>query len=370
MERGELVPDDMTIADAPRSARPARRAARRDPRRLPADARPRRRRSTTPSRAAGRSVDAALSSTFPPRSSSRRLRGRWICRARGPRLQQRHEPAAGRRASATSTARRSSSGADDVPRRRPGPARRRSSPRSHEVVDHYRDARRPAARSTAASRSRTSARDLLAAPCRRRLPAAGLSMVTRKSRREIEQDAPRRPDRRRGPRARRVRAASPACPPAISIGSPRSTSATPARCRRSRATATAPPVPGQLCISIDDEVVHGIPGERTIRDGPGRVVDAGAISTAGTATRARTFVVGEPAAAGSARARRHDPRGDDGRHRRGGARAPTSATSPRPSRTSRRRTATASSASTSATASGPRCTRSRRSPTTGPASRA
>ena len=31
------------------------------------------------------------------------------------------------------------------------------------------------------------------------------------------------------------------------------------------------PFPASICISIDDEIVHGIPGERTIRAGHGRL---------------------------------------------------------------------------------------------------
>jgi len=50
--------------------------------------------------------------------------------------------------------------------------------------------------------------------------------------------------------------------------------------------------PATLCISIDDEVVHGIPGRRTIRDGQVVSVDAGAIVDGWHADGARTFVVG------------------------------------------------------------------------------
>src|SRR5919106_6326266 len=35
--------------------------------------------------------------------------------------------------------------------------------------------------------------------------------------------------------------------------------------------------PASLCISLDDEVVHGIPGERTIKAGQVVSIDAGAI---------------------------------------------------------------------------------------------
>ena len=54
------------------------------------------------------------------------------------------------------------------------------------------------------------------------------------------------------------------------------------------------PFPGSLCISIDDEIVHGIPGERTIRDGQVVSIDAGAIVEGWHGDAARTFYVGEP----------------------------------------------------------------------------
>jgi methionyl aminopeptidase len=57
------------------------------------------------------------------------------------------------------------------------------------------------------------------------------------------------------------------------------------------------PFPGSLCISIDDEIVHGIPGERTIREGQVVSVDAGAIVDGWHGDAARTFFVGEPPAA-------------------------------------------------------------------------
>jgi methionyl aminopeptidase len=50
--------------------------------------------------------------------------------------------------------------------------------------------------------------------------------------------------------------------------------------------------PGSLCISIDDEVVHGIPGEREIRDGQVVGIDAGAILDGWHGDAARTFIVG------------------------------------------------------------------------------
>jgi methionyl aminopeptidase len=51
--------------------------------------------------------------------------------------------------------------------------------------------------------------------------------------------------------------------------------------------------PASTCISIDSEVVHGIPGERTIRDGSIVSVDVGAIHDGWHGDGARTFVVGE-----------------------------------------------------------------------------
>lgn len=54
------------------------------------------------------------------------------------------------------------------------------------------------------------------------------------------------------------------------------------------------PFPGSLCISLDDEVVHGIPGERQIRDGQIVSIDAGAIYDGWHGDGARTFLVGEP----------------------------------------------------------------------------
>ena len=52
--------------------------------------------------------------------------------------------------------------------------------------------------------------------------------------------------------------------------------------------------PGSICISIDHEVVHGIPGDRIIKTGQIVSVDAGAILDGWHGDAARTFVVGEP----------------------------------------------------------------------------
>jgi methionyl aminopeptidase len=54
------------------------------------------------------------------------------------------------------------------------------------------------------------------------------------------------------------------------------------------------PFPASVCISIDDEIVHGIPGERVIREGQVVSIDAGAIVDGWHGDGARTFYVGEP----------------------------------------------------------------------------
>ena len=131
----------------------------------------------------------------------------------------------------------------------------------------------------------------------------------------------------------------------------------------------APGVPGSSCISIDDEVVHGIPGERRDPRRPDRVGRrrrdrrrlarrrrADVRRRARSRRRSRELVDATRLAmmAGIARGRagrahRRHLGGDRGRRRR--------------RRLRHRR------ASSSATASARRCTRSRRSRTTGPASR-
>ena len=53
------------------------------------------------------------------------------------------------------------------------------------------------------------------------------------------------------------------------------------------------PFPASVCISLDQEIVHGIPGERTIRDGQIVSVDAGAILDGWHGDAARTFYIGD-----------------------------------------------------------------------------
>ena len=52
--------------------------------------------------------------------------------------------------------------------------------------------------------------------------------------------------------------------------------------------------PASICISIDDEVVHGIPGDRVVEEGQVVSVDAGAIWQGYHGDGARTFFVGAP----------------------------------------------------------------------------
>ena len=56
------------------------------------------------------------------------------------------------------------------------------------------------------------------------------------------------------------------------------------------------PFPASVCVSIDEEIVHGIPGDRKIRDGQIVSIDAGAIVEGWHGDGARTFYVGEPPA--------------------------------------------------------------------------
>jgi methionyl aminopeptidase len=51
--------------------------------------------------------------------------------------------------------------------------------------------------------------------------------------------------------------------------------------------------PSSICISVDREVVHGIPGDRVIRDGQVVSIDAGAIVDGYHGDAARTFIVGD-----------------------------------------------------------------------------
>ena len=51
--------------------------------------------------------------------------------------------------------------------------------------------------------------------------------------------------------------------------------------------------PATLCVSIDDEVVHGIPGERQLQDGQILSIDVGALRDGWYGDSARTIPIGE-----------------------------------------------------------------------------
>ena len=53
--------------------------------------------------------------------------------------------------------------------------------------------------------------------------------------------------------------------------------------------------PGTLCTSVNDEVVHGIPGPRTLKEGDILSIDVGALYDGFYSDAARTFPVGEVA---------------------------------------------------------------------------
>ena len=162
-----------------------------------------------------------------------------------------------------------------------------------EVVEHYRE---KGVLTTVDGRQGIDARhrdpDGIA-PRRRHASDDGHPQVARRDR----ADAPRRSGRRRGPRPHRGRDCAPACRPRTSMRSPRP------HLRASGATPSFKgypginprrPFPASVCISIDDEIVHGIPGERTIRAGQIVSVDAGAIVDGWHGDAARTFYVGDP----------------------------------------------------------------------------
>ena len=56
----------------------------------------------------------------------------------------------------------------------------------------------------------------------------------------------------------------------------------------------SPPFPATLCVSVNDEVVHGVPGPRVIEDGDVVSIDCGAIVDGWHGDSAITVVVGEP----------------------------------------------------------------------------
>src|ERR687894_1937701 len=57
-----------------------------------------------------------------------------------------------------------------------------------------------------------------------------------------------------------------------------------------------PPFPATICASVNDEVVHGIPGDRVLRDGDVVSIDCGAIVEGWHGDAAITVAVGEVSA--------------------------------------------------------------------------
>ena len=57
-----------------------------------------------------------------------------------------------------------------------------------------------------------------------------------------------------------------------------------------------PPFPAATCVSVNEEVVHGIPGDRVVRDGDIVSIDCGAIVDGWHGDAALTVAVGEPPA--------------------------------------------------------------------------
>ena len=199
-------------------------------------------------------------------------------------------------------------------------------------------------------------------------------MVTRKSRAEIERDAPRRPHRRRGPRASSRQELKPGVSTAHLDRHRRGAHP---QVRRDPVVQGLPghqPATGRSrpasASRIDDEIVHGIPGDRTIRAGQIVSVDAGRHPRRLARRRGPDLLRRRPAGRGRRphRARPGRPcwpasrRRCPGNHIEDISAAVEDVAMPQ--------AAWASSASSSATGSAPRCTRSRRSPTSGPVVRA
>ena len=165
-------------------------------------------------------------------------------------------------------------------------------------------------------------------------------MILLKSREEIERMRRASGDRRRDPR----RGARRACGPGVTTAELDALAEELTRKQRrdarpSRATSVGGRTfPASICISINDEVVHGIPSaRRVLRDGRHRRARLRRRATRATsATRRRTVPVGQV----SPEARAADGRdrgGARGRASRRSGRARTSPTSRAPSRTSPRR---------------------------------
>ena len=291
MERGQLVPDEITIGmllarlEAPDAIDGAI-----------LDGFPRNRPQAEALDAAladrGSQVDRALHIQVPLDELVRRLSGRWICRDAGHVYHEQSNPprVAGQcDLDGSPLIQRDDDKPDTIRARLTGQLDSLA-----QVVDHYRETgvlqrhRRPAAHRRGDSRT----------PGRRHrsVRGGGVAVVTRKSRAEIEKM--RRAGRIVGEVLDIIEAEL-----APGVSTAHLDELAEAHIRRSGAIPSFKgypganprrPFPASVCISLDQEIVHGIPGERTIKDGQIVSVDAGAILDGWHGDGARTFFVGDP----------------------------------------------------------------------------
>ena len=237
--------------------------------------RPRPRRSTAPSAARASAWRGALYVDVPDGGAAcGASSGRWVCRRQRPHLPRDRPARPASRASATSTAPSSTSA--------PTTGRRPSRPGWPAAGAHGRG-RRATTPSAASSRGRRRAARSTRSPTTllrgRSAQPIALTMavlerrVTLKSQRQIEQMRRGRPassptswpGRARAPAGRHHRSSSTRIAEALH----------PRARRRAlvhrRAWAAQRRTGHALCVSIDDEIVHGIPGKRRIGGRPGRV---------------------------------------------------------------------------------------------------
>ena len=134
-----------------------------------------------------------------------------------------------------------------------------------------------------------------------------------------------------------------------------------------RGSAGAAPFPKSICTSVNHVVCHGIPSDRTLRNGDIVNIDVTVIKDGYHGDTSRMFMVGAPSIMAE-RLTQGVLRRDVARHPRDPPRRAGSATSATRSRASSRSSASPSCASTAATASAACSTRTRRCCTTaGPA---
>ncbi len=247
----------------------------------------------------GARVDLAVDVEVPKEELVRRMSGRWVCLESGHVYNELDRTRRRSPGAATSTARISSSARTIAPTRS-GAARPSSWPAAAGGRRPLREDRRPAPFDGLQPIDAVAA-DLAARRPDRDTGGRGLTMVTRKSRAEIASM------RRAGRVVAEVLAlVERELKPGVTTGHlDRLAEA------HIRAAGAIPsfmgypgvnprrPFPASLCISLDDEIVHGIPGDRTIREGQIVSIDAGAIVDGWHGDAARTFFVGDAASAES-----------------------------------------------------------------------